>query len=230
MSRAGTRQRKIAPSDLEFEGYMRAPDEAKPTAIGLWLHTDVEGRRELVPELIAAAIYPGQAATERVVEHLLMLDESGFLMIYQAEGREWIELLRPLRSDVRNAPPSECPPCRDISRHVVAVGGERAGAREGVRGSGDGSARARARERVRAEQAERESEWARWRREQERDVGPVGRPLLVDAPPIGCPEHPHGRFADCGPCGTARRRHDRWVAQQRYEDRIVLEDDDEEPF
>ena len=228
MSRAGTRQRKIGPSDLEFEGYMRAPDEAKPTAIGLWLHTDVEGRREFVPELIAAAIYPGQAATERVVEHLLMLDESGFLTIYQAEDREWIELLRPLRSDVRNAPPSECPPCRDISRHVVAVGGERAGAR----GSGDGSdrvgARERARERMRSEQAERESEWARWRRDQERAAEPPRRPLLLDAPPIGCPDHPNGRFADCGPCGTARRQHDRWVAQQRYEEELVI--DDEEPF
>ena len=98
------RQRRIAPSDLEFEGYMRAPDVAKPTAIGLWLHTDVAGRRELVPELIARDIYPGQAATDRVVEHLLMLDESGFLMIYQADGREWMQLTRPLRSDVRNAP------------------------------------------------------------------------------------------------------------------------------
>lgn len=213
------RQRRIAPSDLEFEGYMRAPDEAKPTAVGLWLHTDVAGRRELVPELIAAAIYPGQSATERVVEHLLMLDESGFLVIYQAEGREWIELVRPLRADVRNAPPSECPPCRDMSRHVVAVGGGRAGE----------SVWERAEARVAAEQADRAGEWERWRREQERAGRAPRRPLLLDAPPIGCPEHPNGRFADCGPCGTARRQHDRWVAQQRYEEQIVAYDD-EEPF
>jgi hypothetical protein len=45
--------------------------------------------------------------------------------------------------------------------------------------------------------------------------------MLIDAPPLGCPEHPHGTFKDCGPCGTARRRHDRWVAQERYTDQLA---------
>lgn len=205
MSRGSTRQRTIGVKDLEFAGYMRAPHEAKPTAQGLWLHTDIHGRRELVPELIAAAIYPGEAATEMVVEHLLMLADCGFLTIYQAEGSEWIALLRPLRADTRTAPPSECPepPDRDLSRHVVAVGG--------------GGERARAR--VERERVERAAGWAGWEDEQERPGDPV-RPMLLDAPPLGCPDHPNGRFADCGPCGTARRRHDRWVAQERYSDLV----------
>ncbi|MFJ6547432.1 hypothetical protein [Microbacterium sp. NPDC091676] len=199
-------QRKISAEDLQFPGYLRAPMVAKPTAIGLWLHTDGLGRREVVPELLAAAIYPGEAATELVLEHLLMLDESGFLDFYQHDGTEYLVLRRPLRVDARLAW-SNCPepPHRESSRTFVAVGG----------------ARVRAGERVRAEQAERASEWAQWADEHESKPRPPRRPLLLDAPPIGCPDHPFGRFKDCGPCGTARRRHDRWVQEARYGEQMT---------
>lgn len=192
----------ISATDLAFAGYLRAPDVAKPTAMGLWLHTDVDGRRELVPELIAGDLYPGRAATAMVEEHLLMLDECGFLSIYQAEGSHWIALARPLKADRRGAS-SECPPppVQERPRRSVAVGG--------------------AGERVRAEGAERAGEWAAWAEAQEHRTRPPRRPLLLDAPPIGCPEHPHGRFENCGPCGTARMRHDRWVAEQRYTEQLA---------
>ncbi len=216
MSTTKSVQRKITTRDLEFPGYLRAPHEAKTTALGLWLHTDGLGRRQLVPELIAAAIYPGEAATERVIEHLLMLEESGFLEMYTVDGEEWIALRRPLGLDARLAW-SYCPdpPIRERSRSFAAVGG----------------ARARARERMRDEDRERAGEWAEWREEQERTPLPP-RPRLLDAPPIGCPDHPNGRFEDCGKCGTARRQHDRWLAQQRYEDQLTkaMEEDDGEPF
>ncbi|WDH80182.1 hypothetical protein PTQ19_07060 [Microbacterium esteraromaticum] len=199
-------QRKISATDLQFPGYLRAPMIAKPTAIGLWLHTDGLGRREVVPELIAAAIYPGEAATDMVLDHLLMLDEAGFLDFYRADGTEWLQLRRPLKVDARLAW-SNCPtpPDREPSRTFAAVGG----------------ARERAGERVRAEQAARAGQWAAWADEHERTTQPPARPLLLDAPPIGCPEHPHGRFADCGPCGTARRRHDRWVQEARYGEQVT---------
>jgi len=186
---------------MRWPGYLRAPHEAKPTAVGLWTTaTDPLGRCELVPELIAAAIYPGQAATDLVVDHLLMLADSGFLTIYPDGGAEWIALRRPLRVDARLASSDAPEPPREHSRTFAAVGG----------------AGERARARVQAESAERESEWARWRAEQERGPARPKRPLLLDAPPIGCPDHPHGRFEDCGPCGTARRQHDRWLAQERH--------------
>jgi hypothetical protein len=209
------RARKISAADLQTPGFMRAPDEAKPTAFGLWLHTDVDGRREMVPELIAGDLYPGRAAVEMVSEHLLMLDESGFLTMYRESGRDWIALTHPLRSDRRTAPPSQCPPPpgRDTSRQVAAVG--------------------RAPEQARAEAGERASQWAAWEQEQERRTRPPARPLLLDAPPIGCPEHPSGRFADCGPCGTARRRHDHWLAERRYEQGLADAPqpvEDEEPW
>lgn len=179
---------------------------AKPTAIGLWLHTDGLGRREVVPELLAAAIYPGEAATELIINHLLMLDESGFLDFYQDEGTEYLALRRPLKLDARLAW-SNCPdpPVRESSRTFAAVGG----------------ARERASARMRAEQAERVGQWATWADEQEQRTRPPKRPLLLDAPPIGCPEHPHGRFENCGPCGTARMRHDRWVQEARYGEQLT---------
>ena len=202
MTRVSTKsvQRKISAADLQWPGYLRAPLVAKPTAIGLWLHTDGLGRRELVPELIAAAIYPGEAATDLVIEHLLLLADSGFLTIYQQDGQEWIALRRPLKVDARLAWSDAPEPPREDSRTFAAVGG----------------ARERAQERVRAESAERAGEWARWSGEQERTTRPPARPLLMDAPPIGCPDHPHGAFENCGPCGTARRRHDRWVQEARH--------------
>ncbi|MDN3309583.1 hypothetical protein QWJ90_01425 [Microbacterium oryzae] len=213
----------ISGADLEFRGYLRAPHEAKPTALGLWTKsTDVFGRRECVPELIAGEIYPGQDATDRVETHLLMLQESGFLTLYRADGSEWIQLVRPLKADTRGAP-DDCPPppVQDSPWDPMAMGGarERAAARAG--------------ERMRAEQGVRASQWATWADGQERRPEPPRRPLLLDAPPIGCPDHPNGRYQDCGPCGTARRRHDRWVAEARYGEKLTDYEQavgDDEPF
>lgn len=211
------KQRMISASDLRFRGFVEAPHEAKLTAMTLWLTTDVNGRREALPSLIAADAYPGEAATDRVETHLLMLDESGFLSLYQAEGSTWLQLERPLKSDRRGAVADCPPPPHDRPWKSMAVGG----------------AGERARERTTRESAERAREWAEWEAEQERG-GPPRRPVLLDAPPIGCPEHPNGRFKDCGPCGTARRRHDKWVAQVRYGEAVEEFErgqwDEEEPF
>lgn len=203
------RQREIPPALWTDPGLLRAPKPARLTGMGLWGFVDDEGRAELRADLIAGAVYPGdpEMTPEVIEEHVMLLDESGFLRIFDANGSTWIALSRPLRTPRPMA--SECPPppAPEPSGRFMAVGG--------------------ARERVRAEQDERASEWARWAQEQERTPVPK-RPLLLDAPPIGCPEHPNGRFADCGPCGTARRRHDRWVAQQRYEDQVGKFNDEQE--
>lgn len=53
-------------------------------------------------------------------------------------------------------------------------------------------------------------------RERERPPRPR-RPWQLDAPPIGCPEHPTGSLFPCGPCQTARLRHERWMVSARYE-------------
>lgn len=185
--------------------------------MGLWGIVDDEGRIELRPELIAGSIYPGDPTMtpELIEEHLLELDETGFLTLYRSAGLEWVQLLDPLLTQRPRASEAPAPPVRARPEHsgnFMAVGREASVSRE------------RAREQVASEDAERASQWATWAAEQERDPRPT-RPLLLDAPPIGCPEHPSGRFADCGPCGTARRRHDKWVAQQRYSEQMARYDD-----
>lgn len=169
--------------------------------MGLWMVVDDEGRAELRPELIAGAIYPGDATmSPGVIERqVLELDESGFLTVYPVAGRTFLQLARPLmtqrpkRSQLPPNPRQVAHP--ETSGNFLAMGG--AGASVGLR--------------------EQPSAWAEWVDEQERGRRPPERPLLLDAPQIGCPEHPDGRYKDCGPCGTARRRHDKWLAEQRYE-------------
>lgn len=179
---------------------MKVPLEVQATGMKLWGYVDDEGRAELRPDLIAAHVAPGRDATSMVEAHLVQLDDAGFLAMYEAVGSWWIQLARPLRTPRPVA--SECP--QEPSGRFLAVGG----------------ARERAEARVRAEQAERAGEWAAWERAQDVPRMPR-RPLLIDAPPLGCPDHPDGTFPDCGPCGTARRRHDRWVQQERYTQQVM---------
>jgi hypothetical protein len=185
------------------------PLEVQATGMKLWGFVDDEGRAELRPDLIAAHVAPGQDATALVEDHLLALAESGFLVMYPASDRWWIQLRAPLKTP--RPLPSECPP--EPSGRFLAVGGAR-----------EGDARDRARE-----QARREA-WAQAEVPRRPD-----RPAVLDAPPIGCPEHPDGRFKNCGPCGTARRRHDKWMADRRYIDQLTEfyeagGEDDDEPF
>lgn len=210
MTKVSTKQRFISPSDLQSPEYLRVPDVAKPTAMGLWLHTDIAGRRELIPELIAGDLYPGRAATSMVEEHLLMLDEVGFLTIFAARRTHWIALARPLRADARGARVDTPDPPQELPWESVAVGG--AGER----------ARERASAQVRAEDAARADAWAAVAGEREAVPAPPARPLLLDAPPIGCSEHPNGiQHVSCGPCRTARLQRDEWLARRIYEQKLT---------
>ena len=228
MSHAAPRwtQRIISPEDERFPGYALAPHEAKPTALGLWTRTDLDGRRELDIELIAFELYPWSSNDERkaaiaLVEwHVLLLEECGFLTTYAAIGGEWLALCRPLRGDRRGRPPASPPPpdshAPESSMETVAVERER----ERARVSGWARERARAeRERENAAVAGRWADWTAGHDESSRPARPV-RPLLLDAPPIGCSDHPHGRQDSCGPCGTARKQHEIWLASQRYEEQL----------
>lgn len=201
------RIRSVRPAHWTDPGLLRVPSYmARLTGMCLWGMVDDEGRAELRPELIAGAAFPGDPAisASQVETWMLLLDEAGFLTIYSQAGATWFQLARPLITQRPSASEHPPPPIPESSGNFMAMGGagERASAR------------------VRAEGAERAGQWAAWEAEQERTREPE-RPLLLDAPSIGCPEHPHNRFEmDCGACGTARRRHDLWMTEQRYAKRI----------
>ena len=163
-------------------------------------------------DLIAGAVAPGNpnVTPEMIDGHLLELDECGFLTIYEDQGRSVLQLTRPLKTP-RTKPDSSDfapPPVQELSGGFLAVGGAGASASE------------RARARVLREDAERSSEWAAWRAGHER-AEPPRRPLLLDAPPIGCPDHPNGTFKGCGPCRTARLQHEKYIAQEVYTQRLT---------
>ncbi|QYF98922.1 hypothetical protein [Microbacterium sp. PAMC21962] len=44
---------------------------------------------------------------------------------------------------------------------------------------------------------------------------PPRRPWFMDAPPIGCVDHPRGSRFPCGPCRTARLNHEMFMLQGR---------------
>lgn len=216
----------ISVADLASPEYLAAPDETKPTALGLWLWLDPMGRGRLDPEWIAMRVYPLRPlaeAAETVLEHLLMLMECGFLTTYMADGEEWILLLRPLKTDLRRTKISTPePPTNRPWTVSMAVGGERA--------------RERARERVRAEDAARADAWDAVRADRERPADAPERPLVLDAPPMFCDDHmPHGAGRKkCGPCRDSRLIRDEWLQKRVYEEKLAAHfeetGDDDEPF
>ncbi len=202
-------QRKIRPADLEWAGYRRAPQVAKPTAVGLWLYTDATGGIELDPPTIADLIEPGMSPTV-VEEHLLMLEESGFLVIFPDRGSWWVSLVRPLAADMRKVDPATLAPTfRDRPRPAVAM------ERERERGGERVSARERAEAIVRAEGAARA--WDRVESAERVRLVKPERPVLMDAPPLGCPEHPNNTAeVDCRACAVARNVHAKYVEEERH--------------
>ena len=229
------RLRTMRPSHHAYPPLLRAQPLTQLTAMKLWMVVDDFGGMEADPLTVMVACFPGQRVPlETIEEQLHELDDTGFLTLYTAEGVDWFELTHPLdtqRPTVTSRPrPGVSRSIPEGSGKFMAVGGVGAGEREQAP-SGNAwrtsEPWASARERVRREPVgEPVEDWRTWREEAEREVRPPVRPLLLDAPPIGCPEHPYGRFANCGPCGTARKQHDLWVAKRRHG--IAMEDFAEE--
>lgn len=194
--------RTITPTDLTFRGYQTAPDEAKPTARGLWLTADPSGVARLDPARLAAALYPADdpaSARDLIELHVLMLEESGFLWTWAEAGAEWLVLRHPLAPATRGT-------TRDDST-----------ASKRARERAHEQARAQAREeRERSEQAWEASRMA-GRGAPERP----SRPAVLDAPPMGCPDHPNGWYLPCGPCGTAAEFRRKYLAERKYEDQLA---------
>lgn len=215
-------------SATDWEHLDPVPEEARATALWLWLNLDPLGRGLMNPEWIASSLHPSQdpdSTTERMTDHLLMLMEAGFLTTYVANGQEWMLLLHPLKTDLRRTKISTPEPPTDRPWTVsMAVGGGRERARE------------RARERVRTEDAARADAWDAVRADQARPVEAPERPLVLEAPPMFCDDHmPHGAGQKkCGPCRDSRLIRDDWLQRRVYEEKLAAHFEetgtDHEPF
>ena len=229
MSGQRTKQRMISAEDWAHLALV--PDEAKPTAMWLWLNLDPLGRGRADPWVIAAWMSPDRhplgIAPETVEEHLLMMLEAGFLTTYMAEGEEWLLLLHPLKCDLRDTRITSPEPPPHLSHgNPMAVGGARAGA----------GARERARERVRAEGAARADAWDAVHADREAPREEPERPITLNAPPMFCDEHmPYGAGRKkCGPCRDRRLLREEWLNSKIYEQKLTdyyeATGADDEPF
>ncbi|MDQ1206189.1 hypothetical protein [Microbacterium sp. SORGH_AS_0862] len=217
--------RGAAPSTLPT--VLGLPVEAAPTAVGLRLLAGEKNLLQLNPTALAAQLYPTEpirSATERVILHVVMLEEAGHLSTWIADGQEWLSM----------TPPSNLP--RSALRASHAPSFSPAGEREGEGARARARARERAQAQVDAEERERAVRWAAWNRDQTYAAPRrPDRPALLDAPPIGCPDHPNGHYEPCGPCGTAAARRREYLARHTYLEQLSIFEEqtggaDDEPF
>ncbi len=203
------KQRMISAEDLV--SLVPVPDAAKPTAMWLWLHLDPLGRGLMDPTGIARRMQP-PSTPDTILEHLVMLMDAGWLTTFHAEGEEWILLLYPLKTDLRNTPIHTPEPPPKLSMESVAMG-------RGVRER----ARERARAEVRAEDAARADAWAAVQRDREEQPERPERPAVLDAPQMFCDDHMPGGAGrqKCGPCRDARLLRDEWMQRRVYEERMT---------
>jgi hypothetical protein len=186
------------------------------TAVGLILHADNYGRGTANPVLALRSVLPYSEvlSPKNMSEMLAMLEDAEFLILYEVEGRPFYEITARWWVPVSHpGKPQVPPPARagvsasssarpqvwsepprlssgSLPETFPAGEGEREGARAGAGESASESGRPSG--------ALPEDE--------------LDEALLeMDRPPTDfCPDHPLGVFEDCGPCGLARRRRERW--------------------
>lgn len=217
-----TKQRIISASDLD--SLDAAPDESKPLAMWLWLNLDPMGRGPMDPMWISSQMN-ARPSPDTIIEHLLMLMEAGFLATYQAEGREWIVLLHPLKVDLRDTRITTPEPPHGIPL-AVGRGGARASGLVGGSASAEAWARGRAaaEAQVRAEDAARADAWDAVQRDREPVQERPERPIVLDAPQMFCDEHMPGgpRSKKCGPCRDFRLLREEWMARRIYTEKLAM--------
>lgn len=212
-----------------------APDESKPLAMWLWLNMDPLGRGPMDPEWIALQ-QSSRPAPDVVLEQLLMLMEADFLSTYQAEGREWILLLHPLKVDLRGTSITTPDPPQGLRGEPVAMGRGRGHVGGSASAEAWARGRAQAEAQVRAEDAARADAWDAVQRDRALAAERPERPLVLDAPQMFCDEHMPGgpRQQKCGPCRDFRLLREEWMARQVYTVKLATfnasEVWDDEPF
>lgn len=198
------------------------PVDVAATALGLQMLVGSSNLLQLHPLRIARQLFPAdepQSASERVVLHVLLLEEAGMVTTWAQDGLEWLSMRQ--ASPVPPVAFSDPPPAPVVTAESPAPtwpfspAGERERKRE--------EARARARARADAEEQARHDRWARWEDDYTSQApARPKRPLTMDAPPLGCPDHPHGSLTPCGPCGTQGKRYKEWMDREQYTEKLSI--------
>lgn len=200
-----------------YNALAAVPASAAHTLLGLRVLMGQESRIPLDVPWIAQQLFPGLPeawATDRVERDVLTLEDAGHASTWVQHGREWLAL--PPHGAAPH-PPAQPPPARSpgpVFRDPFSSAWEREKEKE--------NARARARAHALAEDQEIAAQW-----EAEYSTpGPrsrPSRPARLQAPPLGCPDHPNGTVTEeCGPCGTAAERRKTFLARFRYDERLEM--------
>lgn len=205
------RRSKIIPPAVWRDDLLRSlPLPVRWTAMGLMQIVDRDGRMVVSLTLLHQAIWGTDptATPSDVEEHLLALDEIGFLTLYADPSdphTTLLELTRPAREE--HGKPSPLPPAPPRTTHTVDDPplGDWCDAWETPQRAPAPAPDAA--EKVlawREREGARERERASARRDE--TPSPDDRPPY-DPPPLGCPEHPNNTTTQrCGPCETATRQ------------------------
>lgn len=182
------KNRPLPPDIFTDVDLISLPAEVKVTAFGLHFHADDEGRQTLTTWQIKGKIWPGnpEITEDTIIEHILMLEEAGYLITYYVGDRAYFQLTRWPRPNhpLKSAFP---PPPADRRRTASDA---RAG-RSAWEGEGEGEPR-EARERPR-----------------ERPAGDPPSPFCRAHQPAGSGGVP------CIHCQDARLAYQVWERQQR---------------
>lgn len=214
------------------------PVDVAATALGLQMLVGASNLLQLHPLWIARQLFPSEdprLAADRVEMHVLQLEDAGIVSTWAQDGLEWLSMCpRPSTAAAPFTAPQAAPSFAPTAQHprpAFSPTGERERTRE--------EARERARAQADAEERARQDRWARWEEDYitQAPTRPK-RPLTMDAPPIGCPDHPHGSLTSCGPCGTQARRYREWLDREQYTEKLAIFEqfndegmpDDDEPF
>lgn len=198
-----SRQRMLPPDIFTDELLIDLPLEVRWTAVGLRMHADDHGRETANPLLLKSSIWPAspEITPDSIVDHLLLLDQVGYIAIYAAGGRnfyavaEWPVVSHPARSRIPEPP---------AGAFQSASGGPPESFSAGERGERD------------------EREWAAGAEER-----PPGSALDLSPSPFCKIHQPNGTTNDCRHCGTARLAHDHWIERRRAEERARMDDERE---
>jgi len=139
---------KMRPLPLDLwtdEDLIELPLDVKWTAVGLRLHADDQGRETTTAWKLLPSIWPGNRDVDEdvLIEHLLLLDQIGYIGIYSAAGKTYYAL-RAWPAVSHAAPSKHPPPPADLFQNASGPDPETFSAWESESGErAEGGARGR---------------------------------------------------------------------------------------
>lgn len=131
-----SRQRPVPPEDFTFQEFFSLPAAVRTTMTGLRMHADDQGRENANERLLWSSIWPlsTEVHEDDLLDHLLILAELDWLILYSAGGRTYFQIVHWPKVDRPNPSRLPAPPSRTARDSFAAVEGESARASESAEG------------------------------------------------------------------------------------------------